>query len=193
MPDEKLVLHPSNPWAILHDPSLLLDPLRSSGLIGVSVQWYGEIHYAAGPRFHELVQSRSALPDLPGVHVSLAETTAEPEFLGASNTRPPLCPRCRTFVPDWMAQLQGWRREGRRRPWSCSRCRQAVDVGELDWTHSGGVARYSLDLWGIRHGAAIPSAELLNLLERTTFERWNYFYYRLGLDPTAGAQPRARL
>ncbi len=194
MPDEKLVLHPSNPWAILHDPSLLLDALRSGGLIGGSVPWYGEIHYAMGPRFHELVLFKKLAPsDVSQVHVSLSETAESPEFLGASQTRPPLCPRCRAFVPDWMAQLQALRHEGRRRPWSCSRCGQGADIGELDWAHTGGVARYSLDLWGIHHGAAVPSPELLNLLERTTLERWNYFYYRLGLDSAGRAQPRARL
>lgn len=194
MPDEKLVLHPSNPWAILHDPSLLLNAVRAGGLIGGSVNWYGETHYAVGPRFHELVLfRRSALSDAAELHVSLSETSEEPEFLGSSHAQPPLCPRCRTFVSDWNAQLEAWRREGRRRLWSCSKCARGVDVGQLDWGHTGGVARYSLDLWGIRRAAAVPSAELLNLLERTTFEKWNYFYNRLGLGPVARAQPRARL
>ena len=194
MPEEKLVLHPSNPWAILHDPSLLLDALRSAGLIGVSVPFYGEIHYAAGPRFHELVLFRKlAVAEAPQLHVSLSETAEAPEFLGASRTRPPLCPRCRSYVPDWMAQLQTWRHEGRHLPWNCSRCGRGADIQELDWAHTGGVARYSLELWGVPHGAAVPAPELLALLERATLERWSYFYYRLALEPAGRTQARARV
>jgi hypothetical protein len=63
-------------------------------------------------------------------------------------------------------------------------------VQKLDWAHTGGIARYSLDLWGIRQGAAAPSAELLALLERVTLEKWNYFYYRLGPDPTRSVRSR---
>jgi hypothetical protein len=63
-----------------------------------------------------------------------------------------------------------------------------VEVQHLDWAHTGGIARYSLDVWGVRQGTARPSDELLALLKRVTFEEWNYFYYRLGEDSTRGLQ-----
>lgn len=193
MADDKLVLHPQNPWAILHDPALLLDALRSRGLIGGSFCWYGENHCATGPCFGDLVLFRRfAEPEGRELHISLSETAEEPAFLGATYAQPPRCPACRGNVSDWRAQLLAWRRENHRRTWTCPRCGRGVEVHRLDWTHTGGIARYSLDIWGIRQGAAIPSAELLALLERVTLEPWNYFYYRLGTDPTGRVQSRVQ-
>ncbi len=187
---DKLVLHPQHPRAILHDPARLLDALRSKGLIGGSFGWHGENHYAAGPSFGELVRFRkTAQPHARELHVSLSETAEDPAFLGGSHARPPRCPACRGILSDWRVQLRVWRRD-HRRTWNCARCGGGVEVQELDWARTGGIARYSLDLWGIRHGAAAPSAELLALLERVTLEKWNYFYYRLGPDPTRSVGSR---
>jgi hypothetical protein len=190
---EKLVLHPRNAWAILHDPPFLIDALRTMGLIGASFGFDGEIHYAGGPRFRELVVFRR-LPEPQGreLHVSLSETAEEPAFLGATQALPPRCRRCGRPLSDWRAQLAAWQRDGRRRPWSCSGCGRLVALHELDWDHTGGIARYSLEVWGIRQHAAVPSAELLAGLERLTLEKWDYFYYRLGADPRPPAQPSAR-
>ena len=65
MADNKLVLHPVNPRAILQDPAQLLDSLRGIGLIGAGFSHFGELHYKAGPRFTELVVFREA-PAAPG-------------------------------------------------------------------------------------------------------------------------------
>ena len=193
MANDKLVLHPQDPWAILHDPALLLEALRSRGLIGGSFGWHGENHYAAGPRFGELVRfKRFAEPEGRELHVSLSETVEDPAFLGATSTQPPHCPACRGIFSDWRAQLLAWRREDHRRRWTCARCGKGVEVHQLDWAHTGGLARYSLDLWGIRQSAAIPSAELLSLLERVTLEEWNYFYHWLGTDPARRVQSRVQ-
>jgi hypothetical protein len=190
---DKLVLHPTNPWAILHDPDLLLDALRERGLIGGAFGWNGENHHAAGPRYRELVLFRRfGEPEEGELHVSLAETTEEPCFLGAAYAQPPYCPGCRGTYRDWRNQLLDWQRNGCRRPWTCARCGRRVEVRHLDWARTGGIARYSLDLWGIRRGAAIPSAELLGLLERLTREAWSYFYYRLGADPTSRLPSRVQ-
>lgn len=190
---DKLVLHPQHPRAILHDPALLLDALRSRGLIAGSFGWHGENHYAAGPSFGDLVRfKRFVEPEARELHVSLSETAEDPAFLGGACAQPPRCPACRGILSDWRAQLRVWRRENHRRTWSCARCGTGVEVQKLDWAHTGGIARYSLDLWGIRQGAAIPSAELLALLERVTLEEWNYFYYRLGTDLTQGVRSRVQ-
>jgi hypothetical protein len=53
-----------------------------------------------------------------------------------------------------------------------------MEVQDLVWGSTGGIARYSLDVWGIPEGDAVPSPELLALLERETFEAWRHFYYR---------------
>ena len=185
---EKLVLHPLNPRAILHDPHRLLEAVRSTGLIGSSFGRDGEVHYAPGPRFRDLVRFRKPA-EAPGreLHVSLSETSEEPALLGATSAPPPACRACRGLFHDWKAQLASWRREMHRGPWTCPRCGRATEVHELDWGHASGIARYSLDLWGIRRDEADPSPELLEVLKRVTLETWQYFYYRLsaGLAPAA--------
>lgn len=189
---DKLVLHPLNPWAILHDPPLLVEALRSTGLIGDRFGWAGEIHYAPGPRFRKLVLFTFAEPQERELHVSLSETAEQPGFLGTTHAYSPRCRACREPLTDWRAQLAAWRREGLRRPWTCPKCRRAAEVSHLDWAHSGGIARYSLDLWGIRRNAAAPSAELLGILERVTYEKWNYFYDWLSASLTPPGQMRVR-
>jgi hypothetical protein len=186
---EKLVLHPLNPRAILHDPAALVDGLREKGLVGAAFSWDGDIHYAAGPRFRELLLFRR--PNESGVdpHVSIVETSAEPLFLGAGHARPPRCPSCQWMLEDWRSQLRSWQRERQRGHWRCTRCGRLIEVERLDWDHTGGIARYSLDLWGIRHNAAVPSDELLEFLEAATREKWNYFYYLLGTVAPGGIQP----
>jgi hypothetical protein len=190
---EKLVLHPQNPRAILHDPATLLDALRAKGLIRGSFGWNGENHYTPGPRYRELVLFRKFAEPAEGeLHVSVSETAEEPAFLGASHAQPPHCPACRSPIRDWREQLLAWNRAGHPALWTCGRCRRRVAVRDLDWAHTGGIARYSLDLWGIGQGAAIPSAELLCLLEGLTIERWNYFYYRLGTELAVGLPSRVQ-
>ena len=179
MPDEKLVLHPVDVRAILQDPPALLDALRGVGFIGPGFSHVGELHYRAGPRFADLVVFRAGAPaDATSHHVSLLETTAQPTFLGAANAQPPQCPACQGRLLDWKGQLLAWQTAQRPYSWSCRQCGKSAEVQDLVWDHTGGLARYSLDVWGVHEGDASPSAELLALLERETFVPWRYFYYR---------------
>jgi len=181
--DHKLVLHPVNPRAILQDPALLLASLRRIGLMGAAFSHLGDLHYKPGPRFRELIVFKE-IPLAPGgsepapCHVSLLETTADPTFLGAGSAQPPLCPACQGPLSDWKAQLLTWQAEHQRYLWSCPKCKGKAPVERLDWGATGGVARYSVDVWGIPEKQAAPSEELLGFLQQETFEAWRYFYYR---------------
>lgn len=187
MAENKLVLHPVDPWAILQDPSLLLDAVRGRGLIGAAYSHFGELHYKAGPRFGELAGLRSAAPAAPAAaaggeatfHVSLMETASEATFLGGANVQPPQCPGCQGRLADWRAQLAEWQLDRHGYAWTCRRCGRRIPVGRLDWLRTGGVARYALDLWGIREPDTVPSRELLETLRGVTAEDWTYFHYRL--------------
>ena len=53
MSDNKLILHPMNPWAILQDPPQLVDALRGLGFVAAAFNYYGDLHYRAGPRFRQ--------------------------------------------------------------------------------------------------------------------------------------------
>jgi len=179
MPDDKLVLHPVNARAILQDPAQLVEGLRKAGLVGPGFSHVGELHYRAGPRFRELVSFRSATPaDVGAYHVSVLETTERPTFLGASNALPPECPRCGSKIADWRKQLTVWQNEGQRHPWSCAGCAGKVPVKDLRWGTTGGIGRFSVDLWNVAPDEAAPTPELLALLEHETLETWRYFFYR---------------
>jgi hypothetical protein len=179
MPDKKLVMHPVNPRAILHDPSLLLDALRNAGLVGTSFSHEGELHYRAGPRFLDLVTFRASVPPDPAAyHVSLLETTVEPTFLGGQNALAPHCPHCKSRFTEWHRRLPEWQKAPQQYLWTCPGCRRKLDVKELDWGPTGGIARYSVDLWNIGQDEAVPAPALLDLLADETLEMWRYFYYR---------------
>jgi hypothetical protein len=179
--ENKIVLHPVDPWAILQDPSLLLDALRQRGLIGAAYSHFGDLHYKAGPRFRELVSFKAAAPAAGGEppHVSLLETMADPGFLGGANTQLPQCPGCQGRLADWRAQLAEWQLDRHGYLWTCRRCGRKLRVEQLDWVRNGGIARYALDLWGIHENEAVPSPELLEALRVLTAKAWTYFYYRL--------------
>jgi hypothetical protein len=179
MAENKLVLHPVNPWAILQDAPALMDSLRRIGLVGPAFSYVGELHYRAGSRFVDLLSFRDGAPtDATSRHLSLLETTETPSFLGASNAHPPACPACGAKMADWTNQLLEWQNARERYAWSCAGCGRKMRVEELSWGATGGIARYSLDIWNIAEGDALPSAALLSHLEEQTFERWRYFYYR---------------
>jgi hypothetical protein len=180
--DSKLVLHPVDPAAILQDPEALLLSLRGLGLVGASFSHIGELHYRAGARFAELVLfgNTSAALRATSCHVSLLETTNQPVFLGASNAQAPGCPNCQAALPDWKKQLLEWQAAqaaGQRYAWSC-KCGRRAPVQDLVWGDTGGVARYSLDIWNVAPAEAVPSKELLAHLETEVFTRWRHFYYR---------------
>jgi hypothetical protein len=181
MPDKKLVLHPTNPWAILQDPPLLLEQLRAFGLIGSSFPHLGDLHYHSGPRFAELVHFHTAKESVAAAvkacHVALMETAPEPSFLAGSNTRPPACPRCQAKFTHWSKDLLAWQADKRHYRWTCPGCARSLPVEALDWDRTAGVARYALDIWGIGEGEAEPATELLEFLEAEMAEPWLYFYY----------------
>jgi hypothetical protein len=183
MSDHKLVLHPINPRAILQDPPALLETLRQHGLIGAGFSHVGELHYKTGTRFRELIAFKASPPAPateagPAWHVSLLETTPAPVFLGASNAQPPACPNCQQPLVDWRTQLVAWQSSKEPYLWACARCKQKAGVERLGWGKTAGIARYSLDVWGIAEDQAVPTRELVDLLQAETFETWRYFYYR---------------
>jgi hypothetical protein len=179
MADYKLVLHPVDPWAILQDPVQLKDALRGIGFLGAGFSHVGELHYRAGTRLLELVRFKpGATCDDGACHISLLETVEAPVFLGASNAQGTQCPGCQGKVANWKEQLLAWQQERSRYQWRCPKCSKGLKVENLDWGSTGGLARYSLDVWGVPENAAVPSEELLAFLERETFQVWRYFYYR---------------
>jgi hypothetical protein len=182
MAENKLVLHAVDPWSILQDPALLLDGLRARGLIGAAFSHFGELHYKAGPSFRELVSFRSVGAGAgfeSSFHVSLLETQADPTFLGGANVQPPRCFGCPGRITDWRAQLAEWQADRHQYGWTCRGCGRRIPTEKLDWLRSGGIARYALDIWGIRENEAVPSPELLDALQAATTQAWTYFYYRL--------------
>jgi hypothetical protein len=180
MSDNKIVLHPVDPWQILQDPPELVEALRGLGLMGAGFPYLGDMHYKAGPRLHELVVFHAAAgaPPAEAPHFTLTETSVHPIFLGGANAQGPVCTACKARFFDWKEQLLAWQTERQKHTWRCPRCHAGAALEQLDWGTTGGVARYSLEIWGIPAGAAEPAAELLSFLERQTFGHWRYFYYR---------------
>jgi hypothetical protein len=125
------------------------------------------------------LQELYSVDSLTVCHIHLSDVSLEPEFLGVANTLPPLCPVCHyeteepfEIVGQWYENKAGFR-------WVCPQCQQSFTVNEMNWRKCAAIARYTLEIWGIQQGEAIPSESLLHHLNNMTGVEWSYFYYHL--------------
>jgi hypothetical protein len=197
MSDNKLVLVPATPEADPPAAQVIERALRDVGLIGEATDKFGDTHYRAGPRFHDLIVFERSHPvvhlrDRPeglerdGVSdsrtlctVELPAPTPDVEWLGASDAEDPSCRRCGHSLHDWGDMLGDWLNDRASYVWSCPTCHHQSRPWELDWRDTCGFGRYSVDIWHVRYGEARPHSELLEILRATTQEAWGYFYYHL--------------
>jgi hypothetical protein len=197
MSDHKLVLHPIDPWTSLANQAALINELTALGLLGEQYEWFGETHYKPGADFLRLVEFSHnhtvvVMGDTPNglqevdcvdsreaCHLHLSNVAPEPEFRGVANTLPPLCPSCH-YEPEEPFEIVGkWYENKADFRWVCPHCKTSSALNEMNWRRSAGIARYTLDIWEVWQGEAIPSETLLHRLHSTTDTEWTYFYYHL--------------
>lgn len=193
MSDNKLILFPTNP-AAAPDPTDLAATLVSAGLLGASVQVFGQQHFSRGPRFADLIRSvqpHTAIILGPGMReearvdsltlctVAFDGPSEDLRFLGAANTEAPTCAGCATPLEDWSDAVSAWYSSPADYSLTCRGCGSVRQLWELDWRRTNAFARFGIDFWHVHPGQAIPTLELLDVLARATESPWDYFYYRL--------------
>ena len=178
----QLILHPRDHQAI-YPVEPLLGSLQTSGLIDESFTYQGKPHYRPGEHFLELVTFLGCSPVVslgePGLtgedfcHISLIASQETPSFLHGDNIKSPRCPKCRHTYQDWQGIIQLWQQE---QPITCPQCGNESQAHELKWRQCAGFLRQGIIIWGIFEGEAVPSEQLLQVLEESSNLRWSYFY-----------------
>ena len=192
-----LILHPVDPYATFNDRTALLDLCYHIGLIGESFDYFGDLHFHPGSNFPRLINfirshtiiklepSDSELAEVGRVdsrfecHLEIPEFEQDPAFWIGATLKVPQCPRCTYNIDNFPELLNRWFDNKLRFSWECPICHSTSQIHQLDWQHIAGLARFRITIWGIHHGEAIPSPELLAALAQHIGTDWNYFYYHL--------------
>ncbi|MEO5342648.1 MAG: hypothetical protein H7842_04810 [Gammaproteobacteria bacterium SHHR-1] len=109
-----------------------------------------------------------------------------PQFLYASNSRPPACPQCRKGLSGWLPLMQRWQLDGS--ALACPHCASHIDPRRLNWQRQAGMGRTLLEIFNIFPGEARPLPGLLEQLgKHHSGQAWRYFYLQ-GTEPLAEIQ-----
>lgn len=180
-----LVLVPEDP-GLGWDVDVLCDGLRELGLLssedGSGFDFFGRQHWRLGARFTALVSFVGCMPFLVldpaeamGDQASLAgfmhlsiERFDEPRLLRSSRLRAPSCGHCDGVLKHWEQALAASR---------CPECGSHLGAADLAWRNDAGFARVFVVIWGVERLEGVPTAGLLQGLERRFGgSPWRYFF-----------------
>lgn len=106
--------------------------------------------------------------------ISLLKASDESRCLGHTPTVKPKCPHCRKRIAGW--QVENWQRGDT--PVCCDKCGKASDTAELNWKHECGFGRCGFTISHIYPHEAVPTEQLLSLLQQFSGTPWDYCYAR---------------
>ncbi|HUS13903.1 MAG TPA: hypothetical protein VM536_02695 [Chloroflexia bacterium] len=195
MSDSILQLYPRDPGVAPQDLSTLVCALRTIAFIGTAIDYCGAVHYDPGAQFPHLIRFAAwhtvvLLEPHEGrlveagrrdsaqlCHIGMGKIFPEAEFLGMGNTRTPRCPDCNRTVSNWPVAMDSWYASKPTYRWQCPGCGRQSAPAAWDWRKTAAIARFSIEVWGIRHGEARPAPTLLRFLAEQTASPWDYFYW----------------
>lgn len=195
MGDVRLIITHKNPTAEPVEEQLLKKTLHNMGLIGQEIDFYGEVGYAPGDEFRELIETTlSAEEEKPkkGIFSKLysskptsypftitLETDAEigfdcsPEDLELVN-----CPHCQTEISNWEAEVDHWFQDNNYQR-ICPNCKVATLPYEFDFQRLGAFSRQKVNIWNIGKGYGHLTEKLLQNLEKETGSKFDYYFVRI--------------
>ncbi|MDH5435353.1 MAG: hypothetical protein OEX83_01220 [Gammaproteobacteria bacterium] len=109
-------------------------------------------------------------------HVRFLQPENRPRLITSNNTSHPRCPVCRTETGKTTETLEQWQQDNRVL-WICTDCDFSGKTEELNWRHSAGVASFFIEVNNIFPNEAVPSDQLMSVLQKTTNSEWRYFYF----------------
>ncbi|MCM8855109.1 MAG: hypothetical protein LC541_02155 [Candidatus Thiodiazotropha sp.] len=181
----RLVLTPEDPYQIPKNQSSLFQHLQKIGFIAEGLETEGK-KFLLGERFLQLVSFMGCSPNIqlepnsagkPFCHLIVSGPDPLPQFLKGRNTTPPRCEQCKKRLPDWQTTIQAWKEDPRHFIATCSHCNHRQNPASYNWRQSAGSGRFMLLVENIFPQEAIPSTELLKVLQTTTRNKsWHYFY-----------------
>jgi hypothetical protein len=181
----RLLLSAQDPL-LLPDPTRVITGLIEAGFLGGRLAPDDHV-FAVGERFLQLVTfagcsvhiELSPTVDAPFCHIRIVGPFAWPVYLSGRNTRPPRCRNCRSPLKDWKRRLLGWCDAGQGEI-GCPVCGASSPPWDYDWKENAGFGRLFLQIEEAFPGEAVPTAGLVDLLERLGRCKWRYFYIQDG-------------
>jgi predicted RNA-binding Zn-ribbon protein involved in translation (DUF1610 family) len=188
MTENLLYLYPEDTNTVPADMTTMLDGLRREGFIGDEINFNGENHYHPGDEFISLITFLGCSPviatevtDSSGEgfsHISIEGPLDTPSFVAGDNLKIPRCPACGQRFENWQALVEAWRHHPEDHTFPCPECGKALTAPQLRWRKCAGFGRFFIKVWGIFESEAVPSPELIALLEKLGGCRWQHFYVR---------------
>lgn len=188
MPNNLLVLCPSEPQTPLPTAAELIEALRRFKFLGEPLEVKGETHYRPGEDYLRHITYLGCSPVIamgePGAtgdefcHIELIHTPEQIRFLSGDNMRPPRCPGCNYVVEEWATLVDEWSADPDSYRWRCPMCGQVYALPALNWRQRAGFGHLLFKIYGVFESEAVPSDMLMAELKRISQNPWSYFYLR---------------
>jgi len=104
--------------------------------------------------------------------ISVIKQSYEAECLGYTQTVNPKCPVCKKRISDW--KTSDWQKPGQL--CLCDKCQNKTLYSELNWKHECGFSRGGFEIAHIYPHEAVPTDQLLDILNEFSGFEWNYCY-----------------
>ena len=180
----KLVFHAQDPNYVPESTSNVVKALLRIGFIGEKWQSPESVvgeRYIIGESFLSLVTFMGCAPaielepltDEPEstefCHIEIEDIKSNVEFIQGSEHIISRCPHCRQRHADWKVIPENL-------SYACDKCKVESHLSEYDWKNTAGAGRFFISLHGIYPQEALPTANLLQTLEKISGTDWTYFY-----------------
>ncbi|VAX11727.1 hypothetical protein MNBD_GAMMA25-2143 [hydrothermal vent metagenome] len=190
----RLVLHPQDANCIPESTEIVRLALQAAEFIG-------EIHletgvedksgnaaqdFLVGERFLQLLTFMGCSPNInlepqyhgdhDFCHIRMSPLLAQPQFRSHERDVFARCPECGRRDNDWRARLEDWQVNSSQINYQCPHCHQSMSLYDLRWRQQAGFARFFIDVFSIFPQEAIPTDNLLGVLNKTCAQPWNYFF-----------------
>ncbi len=180
MPISRLLFSPEDPAQSV-DMTQLLQLLTQFELI--SQPRYRENHYLPGDGFTSLITFLGCSPNISlqpddsdtlesHCFISAVNLTDEVQCLGHTRQCHPKCPHCRKRIADW--KTTNWQQPGAL--CHCDKCGKETDYAHLNWKHECCFGRSGFSIANIYPHEAVPTDQLLEMLQQQTGIAWGYAY-----------------
>lgn len=188
MADNLLYLCPADYSTVPENIPALVESLRQAGFIAGMIELEGEQHYRPGDELISLITFLGCSPVIslgePGktgdefCHIQFEGPLDTSRFVGGDNLKIPRCPGCGHRFETWQTLVQAWQQDPERAQFDCPDCGRTLSVTQLRWRKCAGFGRFFIKVWGIFESEAVPSPNLLSILEKHTGSAWLHFYVR---------------
>lgn len=178
MPQYKLMLYPTRATFTPITSETLLIALKACNLISDASL---RNPYLPGSAFIKLLSFLGCSPNIcltpeegdNYCHVIFKPWQSESHCLGHTATAVPRCPQCKTKIPAWK-KIAHWQNGAT--IYTCPHCHTATTLQKLQWKQECAYGCMAVEIINIHPFEAVPSENLLSVLQEATGVEWNYCY-----------------